>query len=67
VRKGDDLTTFTVPKVRRSGALTSWNPKSHVRLVAENLYLFPLTYRIPKRLLRDVAGKLYLYLYIISL
>jgi hypothetical protein len=29
VLKGDDLTTFI-------GALTFWNPKSHIRLLAEN-------------------------------
>jgi hypothetical protein len=40
VRKGDDLTTFIVPKVMK-------NPEA-------------LTFRIPKGLLRPVAGKLYL-------
>jgi hypothetical protein len=40
VRKGDDLTTFIVPKVEKIQSL--------------NL-------RIPKGLLRPVAGKLYLY------
>jgi hypothetical protein len=39
VRKGDDLTTFIVPKVEK---------------------IRTLTYRIPKDLLRPVAGKIYL-------
>ena len=42
MRKGDDLTTFVVPKVEKIRSL--------------NL-------RIPRGLLRPVAGKLYLYLY----
>ena len=41
MRKGDDLTAFIVPNVD-PGALNSWNPKSHIRLVAENLYLLPI-------------------------
>jgi hypothetical protein len=44
VRKGDDLTTFIVPKVMK-------NPEA-------------LTFRIPKGLIRPVAGNLYLYLYL---
>jgi hypothetical protein len=43
VRKGDDLTTFIVPKVMK-------NPEA-------------LTLRVPKGLLRPVAGKLYLVEY----
>jgi hypothetical protein len=39
VPKGDDLTTFIVPKVEKTGVLT-WNPKSHFWLVAGSLYLY---------------------------
>jgi hypothetical protein len=44
VRKGNDLTTFIVPKVEK------------IRK--------PVTFWIPKGLLRPVAGKPYLYLYL---
>jgi hypothetical protein len=49
VLKGDELTTFVVPKVEK-------NPEA-------------LTFRIPKGLLRPVAGKLSLYhvsIYLVS-
>jgi hypothetical protein len=44
--KGDDLTTFIMPKVMK-------NPEA-------------LTFRIPNGLFRPVAGKLYLYLYYLT-
>jgi hypothetical protein len=47
MRKGDDLTTFVVPKVTK-------NPDA-------------LTFQIPKGLFRPVAGKLYLYLYLLKM
>jgi hypothetical protein len=46
MHKGDDLTTFTTPKVKK-------NPEA-------------LTFRIPEGLLRPVAGKLYLYVYLVQ-
>jgi hypothetical protein len=43
VRKGDDLTTFTVPKVMKNPeALTFRIPKGLFRHVAGKLYLLPL-------------------------
>jgi hypothetical protein len=41
VRKGDDLYHLHSAESREvPGALTYWNPRSHMRLVAENLYSF---------------------------
>jgi hypothetical protein len=62
VCKADDLTTFIVPK--DPGALTSWNPKSHVRLVVENLYLFTWQrmQKVPAK--RRFSTCLYLHLHV---
>jgi hypothetical protein len=40
VHKGDDLTTFIVPKAEKSGALTYWIPKGRLRPVAGKRYLY---------------------------
>ena len=46
MRRGDDVTTFNVPKVTENPeALTFWIPKGLLRPVAEKLYLFTMKCR----------------------
>jgi hypothetical protein len=48
VRKGDDFTTFIVPKVEKNPeALTFPIPKDLFRPVAEKLYLLLYSYKFP--------------------
>jgi hypothetical protein len=57
VRKGDDLTTFIVPKVKKIRSLNLPEPHGPPQPVARQLYLLPYTLRCSCKL-NDVERKL---------